>query len=224
LAHLAYHVVVDSPATYDVAISFAGEDRDVAEELATQLVARSVSVFYDRFFQSELWGKDLYEHIADIYSKRATYCLMIVSRSYLLKKWTTHERKSAQARAFAQGAEYILPVRLDDTELPGLPSTIGYIDYRQASCKEIVDLLLEKLGRQSESGLLLRQEQLRLKRPAGMRVGCACGYTGHADNIYFCLDCETPYCRHCWWTLEEVQGNPSSEFGRYCKHCHGRVG
>ena len=142
---------------FDVAISFAGEDREIAEALANRLVSLGVSVFYDRFFQSDLWGKDLYEHISDIYTNRSKFCVILVSAQYLLKKWTRHERKSAQARAFTQGPEYILPVRLDDSDLPGLASTVGYLDLRERSINDISDFILEKLGFMSESELRRRR-------------------------------------------------------------------
>lgn len=48
---------------YDVALSFAGEDRDYAGQVAEQLVELGVTVFYDRFEQVNLWGKDLAEHL-----------------------------------------------------------------------------------------------------------------------------------------------------------------
>jgi len=70
---------------------------------------------------------------------------MIISVNYRDKQWTNHERKAAQARAFSQNKEYILPLKLDDTEIPGLNETIGYVDYRQSNTEEIVDLLEHKL-------------------------------------------------------------------------------
>jgi hypothetical protein len=84
-----------------------------------------VSVFYDANEQADLWGKDLYAHLADIYEKKAKYCLMLVSGAYAAKVWTNHERKSAQARALMQKGEYILPVRFDETERSGLPTTVS---------------------------------------------------------------------------------------------------
>jgi hypothetical protein len=44
--------------------------------------------------------------------------------------WITHERRSAQARALQSNQEYVLPVRFDDTEIPGLLSTVMYVDAR----------------------------------------------------------------------------------------------
>lgn len=131
---------------FDVALSFAGENRSVAEELNDVLGKYNVRVFYDMKEQSALWGKDLYQHLQSVYKDKATYCVVFVSRHYSEKLWTKHELKQAQARAFQQDREYILPVRLDDTEIPGMNHTVGYIDLRTTTIAKIAGLLLEKLG------------------------------------------------------------------------------
>jgi hypothetical protein len=130
---------------YDVAISFAGENRDLARQLFEILNSKDIRVFYDANEQATLWGKDLYEFLSEVYFKRARYCLMIVSEYYRIKTWTQLERRSAQARAFQQTEEYILPIRLDDTELPGLLETVGYIDARRKNPEEIANLVIQKL-------------------------------------------------------------------------------
>ena len=118
------HKKGDRP-TYDVALSFAGEDRVTAEKLATELRQRKVSVFYDGFAEAELWGKDLYDYLSQLYSDGCRYCVMLVSRAYAKKDWTRLERRSAQSRSLSQPLEFILPVRLDDTKLPGLRARPG---------------------------------------------------------------------------------------------------
>jgi hypothetical protein len=60
---------------YDVAFSFAGERRDYVEHVALPLRAAGVRVFYDRFEEEELWGKDLATHFSELYQKRARYCV-----------------------------------------------------------------------------------------------------------------------------------------------------
>jgi len=83
---------------YDIAFSFAGEDRAIVEELATRLTDEGVRVFYDAYEKAALWGKDLYQHLQIVYSDRARYCVVIVSAAYSQKLWTRHELKQAQTR------------------------------------------------------------------------------------------------------------------------------
>jgi hypothetical protein len=131
---------------YDVCLSFAGEDRPYVNRVAECLISKGVRVFYDEYKQVELWGKDLYSHFDYVYRHAARYCVVFVSRHYASKLWTNHERRSAQARAFSESREYILPARFDDTEIPGLPETVGYIDLRRAKPKKLANSIIQKLG------------------------------------------------------------------------------
>jgi hypothetical protein len=106
----------------------------------------SIKVFYDEFEEHNLWGKDLYEYLDEIYRKKSKYCVIFISAEYAKKLWTTHERKSAQARAFEERVEYILPVRFDDTEIPGIKPTISYIDARETTTEELAKIIIQKLS------------------------------------------------------------------------------
>ncbi|MCA1392044.1 TIR domain-containing protein [Bradyrhizobium sp. IC3123] len=130
---------------YDIALSFAGEDRAYVDRVANLLKDRGVKVFYDLFEQADLWGKDLYVHLSEVYHKRARFTVMFISEAYAKKLWTNHERKSAQARAFQDAQEYILPVRFDETEIPGVLSTVGYISLKERSPEDLVSLITKKL-------------------------------------------------------------------------------
>jgi hypothetical protein len=70
---------------YDVCLSFAGENRRYVEEVATKLAEAGVRVFYDKYEQADLWGKDLYAHLDFIYRKAARYCVLFVSDDYARK-------------------------------------------------------------------------------------------------------------------------------------------
>ena len=113
--------------SYDVCLSFAGEQRGYVEAVAAGLKARGVRTFYDDYETATLLGKDLYQHLDQVYRRLAAYCVIFISKDYATKLWTSHELQSAQARAFEMNREYLLPVRFDDTELPGLRPTIGYL-------------------------------------------------------------------------------------------------
>ena len=131
---------------YDVALSFAGEDRQHAKALANLLEAGGYSCFYDEDELAQLWGKNLYDYLSSVYKDRARYCVMFLSQHYERKLWTNHERQMAQARAFQENREYILPVRLDDTEILGIPPTVGYLDLRLITIEEVYEALDKKLS------------------------------------------------------------------------------
>lgn len=145
---------------YDVAFSFAGEDRIYVESVAEILRGRGIRVFYDKYEEASLWGKDLYVYLSDIYKNRARYTVVVISQSYAKKLWTKHELRSAQARAFEEQGEYILSVRLDDSEIPGIFPTTGFVDLSaKPLTNELVDqlaeLILEKLS--TASGVICKE-------------------------------------------------------------------
>jgi hypothetical protein len=93
-----------------------------------------------------LWGKDLTAFLDEIYRKRAKYCVVFISSEYKERRWTSHELRSAQARALdLKGTDYILPIRIDGTDLDGLPPTIGYVSI-DVGIEKIADLLIAKLN------------------------------------------------------------------------------
>lgn len=131
---------------YDVCLSFAGEDREYVRHVADALRESGARVFYDEHEEVELWGKDLYVHLDDVYKNAARYCVLFASRHYAEKLWTNHERRSAQERAFRENTEYLLPARFDDTTIPGVGETVGYIDLRGRTPREFAALILQKIG------------------------------------------------------------------------------
>jgi TIR domain len=137
----------ETPKRYDVVLSFAGEDRGYVEEVAAFLNERGVVAFYDKYEQVTLWGKNLQEHFESIYRQQARYCVMFISKYYAEKVWTRHERRAALARAMAERAEYVLPARFDDTEIPGLNPVVGYVDLRDVLPMQFGQMILQKLGR-----------------------------------------------------------------------------
>ncbi len=136
---------------YDVALSFAGEDRTSAEALFDALSLRCIKVFYDEYEKSTLWGKNLYTYLSDIYQNKARYSIMLLSQHYAAKLWTNHEREAAQARAFREIEDYILPVRLDNAEIPGVLPTTAYLNWHQEKAEGIAEALLNKLRSQKTS-------------------------------------------------------------------------
>jgi len=119
---------VDRYKHYDVALSYASEDRPRAEEIARALQRAGKRVFFDYDLRSSLWGKALGEELDAIFSKRSTFCVLLVSEHYKMKRWTLEELQAAvKGAARTQRRDYILPVRLDATTLEGLAEDIVYV-------------------------------------------------------------------------------------------------
>ena len=131
---------------YDVCLSFAGEDREYVDAVAEELHSRNIQVFYDKYVEVQLWGADLQARFANVYQNSARFCVMFVSAHYRQNVWPNHEAASAFARAL-KDKEYILPVRFDDTEIPGLLPTIGYVDAKLKSPNELASMIEEKTFR-----------------------------------------------------------------------------
>ncbi len=136
---------------YDVAISFAGEDRSSADDLARSLRNAGLEVFYDDFETAKLWGEDLFITLHKTYSQDARYCIMLISEAYVQKRWTVHERRAAQERVLNErDNEYLLPVRIDNTPVPGLPQQIAYLD-ASIGMERVAKLFLDKLAQELAS-------------------------------------------------------------------------
>jgi hypothetical protein len=140
--------MVDEQASheFDVALSYAGEDRGYVAAVANGLREAGVRVFYDEFMVADLWGVDLYGYLDEVYRKRARFTIVFISHNYAAKAWTSHERQSAQARAMNEAGPYLLPVRMDDVELPGLRHTVSCIDARQTVPDQLVEFFRKKVG------------------------------------------------------------------------------
>lgn len=128
---------------YDVALSYAGEDREYVEAVADALVAHGLRVFYDRFEEADMIGRNLVDHLSDVYQHHARLCLIFVSAAYARKPFTRLERQAAQATALTSDQPYVIPVRLDDTPLPGLLPQVAYISRRDAA--DVARLVAAKL-------------------------------------------------------------------------------
>ncbi|HET6232518.1 MAG TPA: TIR domain-containing protein [Longimicrobiaceae bacterium] len=126
-------------------MSFAGEDRPFVENVAQELKNAGIEVFYDGFEEANLWGKDLADHLGKIYSEDCHFVVMFVSKHYAEKAWPSHERQFALGRALKGEKERVLPVRMDNTDVPGLPSTIGYLDVRVLTPLKLAELIRQKL-------------------------------------------------------------------------------
>jgi hypothetical protein len=134
---------------YDVAFSYAGEQRDFVNRVYKILTDNyKLKVFYDQNpeIQANLWGKDLAEELEKIYGEESKCCVLFISKEYKVKYWTNYEKISVLTKAIKEKGDYLLPARFDDTEIPGILGTDSYINVSQMSPDDFSELIILKIG------------------------------------------------------------------------------
>lgn len=135
---------------YEVALSFAGEQRDYVEKVSKELTRLNIRHFYDYNEQVDLWGKNLTQYLDCVYFEKALYFVPFISEEYVKKVWTRLEVSSALERNMNESRpdfqQYILPVRFDDTRVPGIVGSIAHIDARKVTPRKIARMIFEKLN------------------------------------------------------------------------------
>lgn len=157
---------------FDAALSFAGQDRRHAEALKDALQKLGRRVFYDRDHTAHLWGKRQSEY-EQIYGPRSRYVLPIVSAAYPNREWTQLELAYAKREAERRDSDFILPVRLDDTVVLGLPDDLNYISLAEQTAEQIASQLDRKIrdedwnstpaaSKQSTDAIALLSDEVRV--------------------------------------------------------------
>lgn len=199
---------------YDVTLSFAGEDREYVDKVAMTLQENNVKVFYDKFEEVDLWGKDLGLHFDYVYRKGAKYCVPFISEHYKKKIWTNHEIRTAIARAIETNVEYILPTRFDDTEIDGIRPTLGFIDLRNISPEKLAHLIIKKLEKEPTVPLLEQLQEDVESVYMGIKMLAMGSYRGLGLGIHYVnKNKEHRYINEPYFELsDEIEGIGSKTF------------
>ncbi len=136
---------------FDFAVSFAGENRDLARAIADQLEILDTSVFFDEYFEANFLGKAWSKELKHIFAESSRVVVCILDLHDLEKTWPTFERECFLPRV-AEGT--VIPIYLDDTLFPGIPKDIAGIrfewdtadpDWYNKVTDEIVFKVMERL-------------------------------------------------------------------------------
>ncbi|HEY2016892.1 MAG TPA: RES domain-containing protein, partial [Bryobacteraceae bacterium] len=103
------------------------------------------NVFYDEFERIALWGTYLHESLDVVYRTQSDRVIVFISKEYLETEWTRVEIRSALAGAFANGSIYILPVRFDATEIPGILPSLVYLNVKDFTPAQLARAVAQKL-------------------------------------------------------------------------------
>jgi len=192
----------DELYNYDVVLSFAGEDRDFVDKVAKILTTNDIQIFYDKDKEVELWGKELPEELDLVFRKRGRFAVIFISKNYLEKIWPTLEKRSMLSRAMESHSEYILPARFDDTELPGLRPTIGYIDLRKQNPQSFAELIIRKIKKKK----IIEAESAESKTTDYSIVQPMVGYDLAMNILTLCYKIrdEIKNCQHPFMSVAEL--------------------
>ncbi len=122
---------VDYQESYDVALSFAGEDRQYAEHLRDAIEDLGHVVFYDKAESHRLLGEDVEAYLGPIYESSSRFVVAVLGYAYGRKRWTLFEADKYKDRldkgeVIPIWARSVAPSPFDSTR------AIGGLDYDEA--------------------------------------------------------------------------------------------
>ncbi|MEU5290465.1 TIR domain-containing protein [Streptomyces umbrinus] len=104
---------------YDLAVSFAGEQRPYVEQVVEACKGRQLTVMYDRDQSIHLWGRNLITGFRGAYNgSQARYVAPFLSREYLAKPYPMDEFRAMLVPAIENPDDYLLPVTFGDVVVP----------------------------------------------------------------------------------------------------------
>ncbi len=106
---------------FDIAISFAGEHRALAREIAVQLRILDCNPFFDENFETNFLGGAWSQQFERIFGTDSRLVVCILDAHYRQKIWPTFERECFLPRV---EAKEVIPVYLDETTFVGIPKDI----------------------------------------------------------------------------------------------------
>ena len=138
----------------DVAISVAEEDLKIAQRIAASLKKRKITYYLYDEQSAENWGRYLLEISLAKYGAEAKYILLIISKSFAEKYWTSIESQIIQV--YKPGKEaYVLQLRLNDVAVDGFNKYMAFVKWENNE-----DDIAEKIKKK----LRLRRQRAYKKR------------------------------------------------------------
>ncbi len=139
---------------YDIAVSFAGEHRDYVSRTVEACKKLGLRVFYDKDKNNEWWGGNFIRKQRTVYSSQTRFFVPFLSNEYVTKPIPMDEFSSAMMTAVKQGDGYILPVLMDNVDVPPdlLHPHIHYFRSEDYSPEELASELQEKVASAKASG------------------------------------------------------------------------
>jgi len=136
-----------SERRFKVALSFPGSKRKFVRKVAEELVGKlgKEKILYDDYLKSQLARPNLNLYLGDLYREHSDLVVAFVSADYQKRKWCMLEWRQMQAILFNMEDVRLMYFRFDNTQLPGLLPTDGYIEIGKQTPKEIANFILQRV-------------------------------------------------------------------------------
>lgn len=140
--------IMPSMRRFQVALSFPGEYRTFVEQVA-HLLADEIGrdhVLYDRYYEAEFARPDLDTYLQRLYHDESELIAVFLCAEYEAKEWCGLEWRAIRDLIKKGQKANVMPFRFDNTEIPGLFSTDGYVAVGARTPEQVADLILQRYG------------------------------------------------------------------------------
>jgi hypothetical protein len=131
-------------------ISHANQDKVFVDQLVSDLATHSIPVWYDKL--DVRLGDSIPGKINSGISE-AIYFLIVLSPAAVKSKWVQEELNAAVMRQIASAGTFLIPVLIQNCDVPPLLSHRRFADFRE-SYEAGFEELLEVFGRDSKSATI----------------------------------------------------------------------
>ncbi|HYK03200.1 MAG TPA: toll/interleukin-1 receptor domain-containing protein [Thermoanaerobaculia bacterium] len=118
-------------------VCHASDDKETARELATLMRSMGADVWLDEW--EIRVGDSIVEKIGEALGK-VTHLIVLLSKHSVTRPWVKKEFSAALMRQLSDNSVRVLPVRLDDCEIPPILADIRYADARPGMRSVVTEL------------------------------------------------------------------------------------
>lgn len=146
---------------FKIALTFAGESRDLVEKIAMTLANKfsTDEILYDKFHEADFARPQLDTYLQKLYHDCSDLIVVFLCEKYAEKRWCGVEWRAILDILHKSKNEKIMyvkasPTNIDDIDLPGFyGSQDGYLDADNRPAQEIADLIIERYMQTSSTSV-----------------------------------------------------------------------
>ena len=136
------HYPSETPSKSRLFISYSSKDSETVNKLAKSLQKVGFDIWLDQ--KDIVIGQPILDRIRDGVTKESDYVLIILSRNSTVSEWCKLELRMAYEKELTAKRIVVLPIRIDDTDVPDEVKTKKYFQL-EITDKGSVKLLIDQI-------------------------------------------------------------------------------